>query len=281
MMMSEGAMDNLVVSLGLGVALIAALFFLIYRFTSLRGYPTAALVFAITLMVFIPLSVLTWQGADVFAIHLALYTVVPYGLGIVTTQLEAEGGGKAKRGRLHWAPLTMLAFFGVVATVNAVLLSLATHGMPNRFIGVLLPAPQSQMTEVTSGFPGTVARISERKQALATNYFEQLREQRALGWEVEQGWQTRPAAGEPALFQVRVRDRDGHPISDAAIEGQFMRVSDFNIDQSFTMRALGGGLYQTEVTLDAAGRWDLLLRVQRGADTHEQQASTRVRDSRS
>jgi hypothetical protein len=34
-------MDNLVVSLGLGVALIAALFFLIYRFTSLRGYPTA------------------------------------------------------------------------------------------------------------------------------------------------------------------------------------------------------------------------------------------------
>lgn len=220
----ECIMDNLVVSLGLGVVLIATLFFLLYRFTSLRGTQTAGLVFVITLMVFIPMSVLTWNGADVFAIHLALYVIVPYGLGIITTQLESQGGGKAKRGRLHWAPLTLLAFFGIVATANAILLSVATHGMPSQLIGVFLPAPQSQVTEVTSGFPGTVARINERKEALATGYFDQIREQRQVGWQVEQGWVRRPAAGEPALFQIRVQDRDGRPISDAVIEGQFMRV---------------------------------------------------------
>ncbi len=274
-------MDNLVVSLGLGVALIATLFFLLYRFTSLRGYPTAGLVFAITMVVFIPFSVLTWSSADVFAIHLALYVIVPYGLGIITTQLESESGSKAKRGRLHWFHLTLIGFFGVVATVNAILLSVATHGMPPQFVGVFLPAPQSQATQVTSGFPGTVARISERKEALAVGYFDQMRVQREVGWEVEQGWVRRPTAGEPALFQIRVQDRDGRPVSDAVIEGQFMRVSDFNIDQDFAMQPLGNGLYQVEVTLAAAGRWDLLFRVRQGGHTHEQQASTRVRDGHS
>lgn len=267
-------------TLGVGVALITGLFFLIYRFTSLRGYQTAGLVFAITMLVFIPFAVLNWAGADVFAIHLALYVIVPYGLGIITTQQEGESGRKAKRGRLHWAPMTILVFFGIVATANAILLSVATHGMPDRFIGVLLPQPQSQAAEVSSGFPGTVARISERKEALATGYFDSMREQRTLGWQVDQGWKSRPEAGEPALFQVRVLDRDGQPISDAAIEGEFMRVSDFNLDQAFAMQPVGGGLYQAQVILPAAGRWDLLFRVQRGEHTHEQQASTQVRESR-
>ncbi|MCA1788419.1 MAG: FixH family protein [Thioalkalivibrio sp.] len=273
-------MENLVVSLGLGVASITALFFLIYRLTRLRGYQTAVLVFAITLLVFIPFSVLNWAGADVFAIHLALYVIVPYGLGIITSQQEGEHGTKARSGRLHWAPITILIFFGIVATVNAILLSLATHGMPSQLIGVLLPQPQSQATEITSGFPGTVARISERKEALATGYFDSMREQRTVGWQVHQGWQSRPEVGEPAVFQVRVLDRQGRPISDAAIEGEFMRVSDFNLDQVFAMRPVGGGLYQAEVTLHAPGRWDLLFRVRHGEHTHEQQASTRVRESR-
>lgn len=276
-------MENLVVTLGVGVALSAALFFLIYRFTRLRGYQTAALVFAITMILFIPYSVLNWVGADVFAIHLALYTIVPYGLGIITTQLESERGKGTRRARLHWAPMTILAFFGVVATVNALMITLATHGMPSHLVGVLLPEPQSQAATVTSGFPGTVARISERKEALAvgSSYMDLMRQQQQLGWEVRQGWLARPEVGAPAVFQVRVTDRDGLPISNAAIEGQFMRVSDFNLDQSFIMRPVGGGLYQAEVTLPAPGRWDLLFRVRSGEDVFEQQASTRVRESRS
>jgi nitrogen fixation protein FixH len=274
-------MENLVVSLGGGVALIAALFFLIYRFTRLRGYQTAALVFAIMMILFIPYSVLTWAGADVFAIHLALYTIVPYGLGIITTQQESLRGKGARGGRLHWAPMIILVFFGLVATVNALLLSLATHGMPSHLIGVLLPEPQSQATGVTSGFPGTVARISERKEALATGsgYLDEMRRQQQLGWEVRQGWASRPEAGEAAVFQVRVTDREGRAISSAAIEGQFMRVSDFTLDQSFAMHSVGGGLYQAEVTLPAPGRWDVLFRVRHGEDVFEQQASTRVRES--
>ena len=75
--------------------------------------------------------------------------IVPYGLGIITTQQESQRAKDARRGRLHWAPMIILAFFGVVATVNALLISFATHGMPSHLVGVLLPEPQSQATEVT------------------------------------------------------------------------------------------------------------------------------------
>lgn len=273
-------MDNIVISLGLGVALIAALFFALYRFTHLRGYQTAGLVLAVTLLIFVPYSVINWAGADVFAIHLALYVIVPYGLGIITTQLESESGSKARRTRLHWAPMVMLVFFGIVATVNAILLTVATHGMPSQLIGILLPAPESQATHVTSGFPGTVARISERKEALAKPYLDQWERQRELGWEVQQGWLSPPATDAPALFQVRVRDQHGHPISDAAVQGHFLRISDFNLDQSVILDAVGGGLYQAEVWLPAAGRWDLLLQVEHPDGVFEQEAMTRVREAR-
>lgn len=273
-------MDNLVITLGVGVGLIAALFFVIYRFTRLRGYQTAGLVLAITLLLFVPYSVLNWAGADVFAIHLALYIIVPYGLGIITTQLESEQGQKARRGRLHWFHITLIVFFGIVATVNAILISVATHGMPSHLVGVFLPAPQGQATTVTSGFPGTVSGISERKEALAVAYQDPLEQRQALGWQVDQGWTGRPAVGEPAIFKVRVRDREGQPIPDAVVSGQFLRVSDFQQDQNFTMRSLGDGLYATEVILSAPGRWDVVLRVQHGEWVFEQEASTRVRASR-
>jgi hypothetical protein len=202
------AMENLVITLGVGVALITGLFFLIYRITSLRGYQTAGLLFAITMLVFIPYSVLNWAGADVFAIHLALYVIVPYGLGIITTQQEATHG----EGQTRSAPLGAddhPVFFGIVATANAILLSVATHGMPSQFIGVLLPQPQSQATEVTSGFPERWRVSASARRPWRPATIDSMREQRTVGWQVHQGWQSRPEVGEPAVFQVRVLDRDG------------------------------------------------------------------------
>lgn len=272
--------ENLVFTLGGGVVLITLLFVLLYRFSRLRGYQTAGLVFAITLLIFIPLSVLTWAGADVFAIHLALYAIVPYGLGMITAQIEGQTQSKMRVGRLHWFPMTLIVFFGIVATVNATLLTWATKGMPPALVGIFLPEPESRASVVTSGFPGTVARISERKEALAVSHMENMQNQRALGWQVQQGWRTRPETDHPAVFQVRVTDRDGYPITDAQIRGDFMRVSDFRMDQTFNMASVGGGLYETVVTLAAPGRWDLLLVIERGEDRFEQQASTRVREGR-
>ncbi|WP_018871742.1 FixH family protein [Thioalkalivibrio sp. ALJ16] len=276
-------MSNLVISLGVGTALLAMLFMLIYRFTRLKAYSTAAVVVALMLFVFIPYSILTWQGADVFAIHLALYIIVPYGLGIVFTQkeAEAESGAKAKMGRLHWAPLVLVGFFTIVASVQAVLITLAHNGMPQQFIGSILPEPENRAERVTSGFPGTVAGMESRDQALAVHRVSELQAQRQIGWQVRQGWVERPTEGEAATLQIEVRDAAGEPINDARIAGLFMWLADERRDQGFEMQPMGEGLYQVEIALPAPGRWDLRFQVSHDGQLLEQQARTRVRSAQS
>jgi len=272
-------MSNLVVSLGLGSAALALLFALIYKFTRLRAYHASAVVVGVMLFVFIPASILTWQGADVFAIHLALYIIVPYGLGIIFTQKEAEAaqGGKASLGRLHWAPMVLVGFFTVIASVQAVLITLAHNGMPQQFIGSLLPEPENPAERVTSAFPGTVAGIQERDQALAIDRMTMLEQQRQLGWQVRQGWAEHPVQGESAVFRVEVRDAEDRPISNAEIEGSFMWLADERQDQAFRMEPVGDGLYEVELELPSPGRWDLRLLVEHDGHFVEQQARTRVR----
>ncbi|MFN4263977.1 MAG: FixH family protein [Thioalkalivibrionaceae bacterium] len=272
-------MDSLVISLGLGTALIVVLFLLIYRFTSLKGYSTAALVVGLTMLWFIPWSVLTWDGADVLAIHLALYIIAPYGLGIITSQLEARTrAGKPRIGRLHWFPLTLIAFFGVIATVNAAMITFANNGLPQGLVGVLIPAPESGAREVHSAFPGTVARITERKEALARTYIGRLELQETFGWDVRTGWVSRPSVGTPGRFQVTLNSVEDGLISNATVRGHFMYIASESQDQYFEMQPRGNGVYVADLALDAAGRWDLLLQVEHDGRLYEREGFTIVGD---
>lgn len=272
-------MDALVISLGLGTALIVAKFWLIYRFTSLKGYSTAALVIVLTMLWFIPWSVLNWGGADVLAIHLALYIIAPYGLGIITSQLEARArDGKPRIGRLHWFPVTLVVFFGVIATVNAAMITFANNGLPQSLVGVLIPEPQSGASEVHSGFPGTVARITERKEALARTYIGRLELQETFGWTVRTGWMTRPAVGQPGRFRVEVVSADEGPLSDATVRGHFMYIASDRLDQHFEMTPLGDGVFVADLALDGPGRWDLLLQIEHGDRLYEREGYTIVGD---
>ncbi|WP_018936024.1 FixH family protein [Thioalkalivibrio sp. ALJ24] len=272
-------MSNLVITLGLGSAALALLFFLIYKFTRLRAYHASAVVVAIMLFVFVPASILTWQSADVFAIHLALYIIVPYGLGIVFSQKEAEAAsGKAHIGRLHWAPMVIVGFFTIIATVQAVLITLAHNGMPDRFIGTLLPEPDAPVERVTSAFPGLVDGFEDRDQALAVHRMTELEQQAARGWEIRQGWVSEPQRGETETLRVEVRDGNGRPLEGAEVSGTFLWLPDHRQDQRFDMREEGDGFYEIDVALPEAGRWDLRFFVQHEGVQVEQQARTRVHD---
>lgn len=275
-------MDSLVLSLSLGVGMAGLLFAVLYRFTQLRAYQVSVTVLVAVLLVYIPVSVVFWPGADVFAIHIALYVITPYGLGIIMAQLEAQkarGGQDAgRRFRLHWAPATIVGFFIVIATVNGILITVAHQGMPSNLVGRLLPEPRSGAQHVTSFFPGTAAHISHKNQALAQHYLEQARLQEERGWQVRQGWLQAPRQGQPAIFQVKLMDRDGLPIPRAEVSGEFMRPSDERLDQVFQMQEVGPGVYQAQLSFPAAGRWDLFLQVHRGDDYHEQRGRTSVRE---
>jgi nitrogen fixation protein FixH len=271
--------DNLIITLGGGVALSFLAFVLIYRFARLRGYQVSLVVIVAMLCVFLPLQIVFWQGMDVFAIHLALFIVTPYGMGIVTNQWEASRGAeRGGGGWFHWAPATIVAFFLVIATVDATIISLANNGMPGGLVGRILPEPRSGAEQVTSHFPGTVANDYFKKEALFNRYLDRLAEQQARGWQVRQGWLGTPTLGRETVFQVKVTDADGRPVAGARVEGWFARPSDERQDRTVRLEAVEPGIYRARLALGLPGAWEVRLRVERDGDVHEQYGVTSVRE---
>ena len=272
-------MDNLVITLGGGVAILFLAFAFIYRFTQLRSYQVSLVVIVAMLCVFFPLQIIFWQGMDVLAIHLALFIITPYGMGIVTAQWESSRGTMRRDGSwFHWAPATIVAFFLVIATVDATIISLANNGMPSNLVGRILPEPRSGAQHVTSHFPGTVANDYYKKEPLFNEYLDRLAEQEARGWQVSQGWLGRPKLGQETVFQVKVTDAEGEPLTDARVEGWFARPSDERQDRTVWLQAVKPGIYQAPVALDLPGAWEVRLRVEHGGDVHEQRGVTSVRE---
>jgi len=78
--------DNILITLLGGVFLIVAIFILLYSVSNMSGKMVAVVMaFAVT-ATYVPISIFIWPGADVFAIHIALYLVSVYILGIITSQ---------------------------------------------------------------------------------------------------------------------------------------------------------------------------------------------------
>lgn len=104
-------MNNLIVTLLGGVFLIAITFLLMYRLSQMSGKMVAVVMaFAVT-GVYVPVSIFVWPGADVFAIHIALYLVSVYILGIITSQRDARKLSGQSGFGFHWAPAAIVTFF--------------------------------------------------------------------------------------------------------------------------------------------------------------------------
>ncbi|QLQ31612.1 MAG: hypothetical protein HZT40_08465 [Candidatus Thiothrix singaporensis] len=87
--------QSLALTLGVGVTASFALFFFIYKGLGKSGKMAALLTILITQAVYIPLSVLYWDGLDVYAIHFAFFTMTAYGLGIIISTRDAQAQRKA------------------------------------------------------------------------------------------------------------------------------------------------------------------------------------------
>ena len=96
------AASTLLAGIGLGVLAELLVFVLLHRLLRLQGKAAGLAVGLLAILVYVPWAILTWPGADVFAIHLAIYLTVAYALGMV--------GGRVGR-RWHWAPAIIVAFF--------------------------------------------------------------------------------------------------------------------------------------------------------------------------
>ena len=265
--------SNLLVSLGVGVALAFIAFVLIYRFSRLSGKHVAAIVIFAVIGIYVPVSIFSWPGADVFAIHIALYVITPYGLGIVTTHWEARKEEERNGRWFHWGPMTIVLFFMFLVVVDSTIITLSDKGMSGKMASLLLPEPRTS-GDVTSFFPGTVSHDFHKKEALYNDYLRQLEAQAERGWQLKKGWTSSPLAGVPAVFRVQLADRDGNPLEAATVDVKFLRPSDKRRDARYTLDEVSPGVYEREITLPLQGIWNVVIRAEKGEALHENRGMT-------
>lgn len=132
---------------------------------------------------------------------------------------------------------SLLAFFGCVFAVNAVMVKAAT----STFGGV----------EVQSSYKAGLQFETEVARARA---------QDALHWRVD-GHVARDGAGE-AVLALSVRDAKGLPVPGIAAEARLAHPADERLDRDIALKPSGAGTFRGEASA-AAGRWDLIVDLYR------------------
>lgn len=276
---------SLLTTLGIGVLASFALFFLFYLGLKWNNKLAALVTILLVMGIYIPLAATHWAGVDVFAIHFAFFVMSGYGLGIITShrsqrqRLDAKLGETShqpKKAWFHWAPAIIVVFFIALATVDSIIITLANKGASSEFMARFLPAPRFTTSAVTSVFPGAVPHDFKEKYAQFNQHLAQLDVQRERGWQVLNGWQQPPRAGQPAVFSISVTDKAGQPVSGAQVEVIFLRPADKNKDIKLVLPESNLGTYGQSVQLDEPGSWSIVLRIQRGDERHEVKGTTHV-----
>lgn len=267
-------MTVLVYTLLGGALAIFIIFLLAFKLLRVEPKALAGLMALLVLGVYVPVSIIFWPGADVFAMHLAVYLITVYAMGIIFSQRaihEQRGDGHW----FHWAPAAIIGFFLFIIAVDSILLVVAQKGLSRSVAHHFLPKPD-RGGEVSSFFPGTVTHDFREKEEMFNRYLEQRREQKQRDWHVRLGWHEDPRAGRPALFQVMVTDKAGKAVAGADVKGRFIRPADSKQDQAFTMPQSKPGFYQVAINLPEPGQWELLLYITRGDAQHEIRAKTEI-----
>lgn len=276
---------SLLTTLGIGVLTSFALFFLFYLVLKWNNKLAALVTILLVMGVYIPLAATHWAGVDVFAIHFAFFVMSGYGLGIITSHRSnrqrfdvklGQTEAQAKKGWFHIAPAIIILFFLTLAVVDSIIITLANKGASSEFMARFLPAPRFSSGAVTSVFPGAVPHDFKEKYAQFNQHIQQLEVQRERGWQVLNGWQATPRAGQAAVFSISVTDKAGQPISGAQVEVRFLRSADKAKDKQFTLPESTMGTYGQSVQLDEPGSWTIVLRIQRGDEVHEVKGTTQV-----
>lgn len=270
-------MPHLLTSLGSGVVLILVSFVLLYKVTAFSGKKSALITALIVFGLYVPYAIVFWPGGDVFSIHLAIFGVVPYMLGIITSYREQHQTDDERQSWFHWAPALFVVFFLIVITVNVIMVTMAEKGMSSELLQWLFPKQTEQ--ELTTGFPGVISHDYQEKEQLYNEYLAQLEKQKQRGWQFKHGWLTPPVKDQPAVFQIEAMDRNGHTLDGLSITVELLRPSNFREDREFELEEVSPGVYQQQVALPSHGNWDVLIHIHKGDDLHEIRGDTFVKAS--
>lgn len=130
------------------------------------------------------------------------------------------------------------AFFGVIFTVNALMMTLALDTMP-----------------------GTTTDSSYRASQRFNQDLTAARERTARAWAVEARVDRDPAG--VAAMTVSVREPDGAPVERITVKARLMHPAHRSNDRSFDVTRSGPGLYIGTTEGAIAGAQDLVIEVER------------------
>lgn len=138
----------------------------------------------------------------------------------------------ARAGRGVW--IGIIAGLGFVVAANAVMISVAVSNQP---------------ALETDDHYGEAMRYDEVIEARAATA--------ALGWRVDV--QSCEGALSPCTFQLSVTDAGGEAVGDLNGELLLRRADTASLDRTAPITSLGGGRYEAEFDLGAAGLYELNL----------------------
>lgn len=248
-----------------GGLLAVALIFFIGRRLALSHYWSGILGAVLPFLAYLAYSAGQWPGVDVLAIHLVVFTATAAMLGIFSSLRQAKS-------KMHWAPKLIIGFFMLLVLINAALLSIATHGLPDSLTAWLLPQPGGQ--KLHTGFAGVVPHDRNK---LYEAYQQRNEAQKALGWQIAAHGFDRLQAGRGTDVGVSVRDAAGRPLAAERVTLELWRLANRKDDIALQLQpATAAGEYRAGITLPAPGRWIALLRIERDTAVHETRYSLQV-----
>ena len=242
-----------------GGLLSVVLIFFAARALSLSSYWSAILGAALPFLGYLAYSAGKWPSGDVLAIHLVVYTATAAVLAIFNNLRQAKS-------RMHWAPKLIIAFFVLLALINAVLISIATHGLPDSVAAWMLP--ETGGSKLHTGFSGVVPHDRNK---LYEEHQQRVEAQRELGWQVELSGLDRLQAGHSAPLKATLRDAQGRPLIAQYVTLELWRLANRKDDFALTLEPAASGEYAASIQLPASGRWIAVLGVTAADSTYQTQ----------
>lgn len=248
-----------------GLLAVALLFFINRRF-GLSNYWSVILAGGLPFLAYLGYSARETPAGDVLAIHLVVFMATAAVLGVFSSI-------RKKKEKMHWAPKLIIAFFVLLVIFNAVLLSIATHGLPDVLASWLLPNQDRQ--SVHTGFPGV---IPHDRNKLYEEHQQRVQEQRNLGWKIEVQGLDQLVSDAPTNIKLILHDAQDQPVAADRVTLGFWRMANSKDDRQIVLQPANAGEYQADIVLPDAGRWIVEIHIERGKDTFHTKRSLLVNE---
>jgi nitrogen fixation protein FixH len=249
-----------------GMVLIAVIYFAL-RLAGVSNYWRGVISGIVPTLGIMVYSMSHWAGADMLALHLALFVAT-------ATVLTLSGSAKTVDGsRMHWIPATFISFFILLAMLMAVFLNVAMHGLPPSVAKWVLPNAKEKT--VYTAFSGEVPHDEEAAKTVS-QYMKKTEQQRQLGWKIEVGGLDGLHPGQAGGVAVTVRDKADKPLEEANVQLTLKRPVGGQTEKPVEFAAQGTGKYQGLVLVEQPGHWVAILHIVRGQDKYETAKEIRV-----